>query len=157
MATTSGNSEPLSHVDDDGTDSPPRLPGHRASGGMGGGPTAEDPQAGTAKTVSLSTHRLPAETAEPPVSGELATFERCGRAESRPASRPGETPGPGRQRPPPGRAGAFGSVHRGLEHGRDRLRSPEQCPGSEEPELENRVEALTGPAPCQQFHPGLPL
>ena len=40
VATTSGNSEPLSHVDDDGTDSPPRLPGHRASGGMGRGPTA---------------------------------------------------------------------------------------------------------------------
>ena len=36
MAKTSGNSEPLSHVNDDGTDSPPRLPGHPASGGMGG-------------------------------------------------------------------------------------------------------------------------
>ena len=154
---TSGNSEPLSHVDDDGTDSPSRLPGHRASGGIRGGPTAEGPQAGTAKTVSLSADRLPAETARPPVSGELVTFERCVRAESRPASRPGKTPGPGRQRRPPGRAGAFGPVHRGLEHGRDRLRRPEQCPASDEPELEYRVEALTGPAPRHQFHPDLPL
>ena len=118
---------------------------------------AAEPQPGTAKTVSLSADRLPAETARPPVSGELATFERCVRAESRPASRPGETPGPGRQRRPPGRAGAFGPVHRGLEHGRDRLRRPGQCPASEEPEFEYRVEALTGPAPRHQFHPGLPL
>ena len=110
MATTSGNSEPMSHVDDDGTDSPPRLPGHRASGGMGGGPAAAGPQPGTAKTVSLSAHRLPAETAEPPVSGELVTFERYVRAEPRPASAPGETPGPGRQRRPPGRACAFGLI-----------------------------------------------
>ena len=42
---------------------------------------AAEPQPGTAKTVSLSAHRLPAETAEPPASGELATFERCVRAE----------------------------------------------------------------------------
>ena len=91
------------------------------------------------------------------MSGELVAFERCVRAESRPDSRPGETPGPRQTVPQPGRASAFGPVHRGLEHGRDRLRRPEQCPASEEPELENRVEPLTGPAPFHQFHPGLPL
>ena len=90
--------------------SPSRPPCLRRDGKRSNG---AGPQPGTAKTVSLSANRLPAETAEPPVSGELAAFERCGRAESRPASRPGETPGPGRQRPPPFRAWAFGSVHRG--------------------------------------------
>ena len=105
MATTSGDSE--SHVDDDGKDSPPRLPGHRASGGMGRGPTAAGPQPGTAKTVSLSADRLPAETAEPPVSGELVAFERCVRAESRPASRPGETPGPRQTEAPAGKGGGL--------------------------------------------------
>ena len=74
-----------------------------------------------------------------------------------PPQGPAKPPVHGRQRPPPGRAGAFGPVHRGLEHGRDRLRRPEQCPASEEPELENRVEPLTGPAPFHQFHPRLPL
>ena len=46
-------------------------------------PTAAGPQPGTAKTVSLSANRLPAETARPPVSGELVTSELSVRAESR--------------------------------------------------------------------------
>ena len=42
---------------------------------------------------SLSADRLPAETARPPVYGELVTFERHVGAELRPASAPGEPPG----------------------------------------------------------------
>ena len=72
-----------------------------------------------------------------------------------PPQGPAKPPVHGRQRCSPFRAGTFGSVHRGLKHGRDRLRRPEQCPASEEPELENRVEALTGPAPRHEFHPRL--
>ena len=107
MATTSGNSEPLSHVDDDGTECPPRLPGHRAAGGMGGGPTAAGPQPGTAKIVSLSADPLPVETAKPPVSGELVTLERHAGAESRPASRPGEPPDPRQTEAPAGKGGGL--------------------------------------------------
>ena len=74
-----------------------------------------------------------------------------------PPQGPATPPVHGRQRHPPFRADAFGSVQRGLEHGRDRLRSPGQCPASDEPGLEDRVQALTGPAPRHEFHPGLPL
>ena len=149
---TSGNNEPLSDVDGDGTESPPRLPGHRVSGGIRGGPAAAGPQPGTAKTVSLSADRLPVETAKPPVSrgtGYVRTLRPSRvptRLSARRTARSRQTEAPA---PKGGR--------RGLEHGRDRLRRPEQCPASEEPELENRVEALTGPAPRYEFHPRLPL
>ena len=151
---TNGNNEPLSDVDDDGTTSPPSLPGHRASGGMGGGPTAAGPQPGTAKTVSLSAQRRP-----PGPQCPWSWLRSNGTSEQSPdpPQGPANPPVHGRQRPPPGREGAFGSVHRSLKHGRDRLRRQGQCPAAAGPELENRVQALTGPAPRYEFHPGLAL
>ena len=67
---------------------PARLPGHRVSGRIRGGPAAAGQQYGTAKPVSLWAHRLPAETPSPRCPGEPATSEHYVRAESRPVSAP---------------------------------------------------------------------
>ena len=142
MAITSGNSEPLSHVDDDGTECPPRLPGHRASGGR----TVQRLRARSRERPRRSPSRRTVSQRRPPrpqCPGEPVTFELCVRAESR---------GPR----PEGRASS-GRCTGAPRAGETPLRRPEQCPASDKPELEDRVEALTGSAPRQQFHPGLPL
>ena len=47
---------------------PAHFPSHRVSGGVRGSPAAEGPHQGTARTFSLSTQRLLAETPSPRVS-----------------------------------------------------------------------------------------
>ena len=156
MATTSGNSEPLSHVNDDGTDSPLAFPaivpqeGWKEVQRLRARSRERPRRSPSRRTVSL--RRPPS----PRCPGNWLRLDGASEQSPDPPQGAANPPVHGRQKPQPGGASAFGPVHRGLEHGRDRLQRPEQCPAADKPELEDRVQALTGPAPRHQFHPGPP-